>query len=54
MSRDVEAVITMLRTGDDVTEVLAGDAGLFAQAAKGALFIDSTTIDVDTARTLSA
>ena len=54
VSRDAEAVITMLRTGDDVTEVLAGDAGLFSQAEKGALFIDSTTIDVDTARTLSA
>ena len=50
---DVDAVITMLRTGEVVTEVLTGDAGLFAQAAKNTLFIDSSTIDVNAARTLS-
>jgi 3-hydroxyisobutyrate dehydrogenase len=53
IARDVDAVITMLRTGDVVTEVLTGDAGLFAQAAANTLFIDSSTIDVNTSRTLS-
>ena len=53
LARDVEVVITMLRTGEVVTEVLAGDAGLFAQAAENTLFIDSSTIDVNTARVLS-
>ncbi len=54
LARDVDAVITMLRTGEVVTEVLTGDAGLFAQAAANTLFIDSSTIDVNTALTLSA
>jgi 3-hydroxyisobutyrate dehydrogenase len=53
VARDVDAVITMLRTGDVVTEVLTGDVGLFAQAAANTLFIDSSTIDVNTSRTLS-
>ena len=43
----------MLRTGDVVTEVLTGNAGLFAQAAANTLFIDSSTIDVNTSRRLS-
>ena len=50
----VEVVITMLRTGDVVTEVLSGDAGLLARAEKDTLFIESSTIDVNTARVLSA
>jgi 3-hydroxyisobutyrate dehydrogenase len=54
VARDVDAVVTMLRTGEDVTAVLTDDAGLLAQAAKGTLFIDSSTIDIKTARTLSA
>jgi len=54
LARDVEAVITVLRTGEVVTDVLTGDAGLFAQAPTDTLFIDSSTIDVNTARTLSA
>ena len=54
LARDVDAIITVLRTGEVVTEVLTGDAGLFAQAKADTLFIDSSTIDVNTARTLSA
>ena len=54
LARDVDAIITVLRTGEVVTEVLTGDAGLFAQAKTDTLFIDSSTIDVNTARTLSA
>jgi 3-hydroxyisobutyrate dehydrogenase len=50
---DVAIVITMLRTDDIVTAVLTGDGGLFAQAAANTLFIDSSTIDVNTSRTLS-
>ncbi len=53
LARDVDCVITMLRTGEVVTEVLSGDAGMFAQAAESTLFIDSSTIDVSTARALS-
>jgi len=54
LARDVDVVMTMLRTGEVVTEVLTGDVGLFAQAAKNTLFIDSSTIDVNTAQSLSA
>ena len=53
LARDVDVVITMLRTGKIVTEVLAGDTGLFSQAAQNTLFIDTSTIDVNTAQTLS-
>ncbi|MBH07284.1 MAG: 3-hydroxyisobutyrate dehydrogenase [Phycisphaeraceae bacterium] len=50
---NVDVVITMLRTEEVVTEVLAGDQGLFLQASENTLFIDSSTISVNTARTLS-
>jgi len=53
VARDVDAVITVLRTGEVVTAVLTGDSGLFGQAATDTLFIDSSTIDVNTARMLS-
>ena len=43
-----------LRTGDVVTEVLSGDAGLLARAEKNTLFIESSTIAVNTARARSA
>ena len=54
VARDVEVVITMLRTGDVVTEVLSGSTGLLARATTDTLFIESSTIDVNTARVLSA
>ncbi|MAE63262.1 MAG: 3-hydroxyisobutyrate dehydrogenase [Phycisphaeraceae bacterium] len=54
VARDVDAVITMLRTGAVVEEVLTGDTSLFASARRGTLFIDSSTIDVASARRLSA
>ena len=54
LAREVDVVVTMLRTGEVVTEVLTGDTGLFAQAANNTFFIDSSTVDVNTARTLSA
>ena len=45
VARDVEVVITMLRGGDVVTEVLSGGAGLLARAKTGTLFNESSTID---------
>jgi len=54
LAHNVDIILTMLPTSEIVTEVLTGEAGLFSQAAKDTLFIDSSTIDVDTARTLSA
>jgi 3-hydroxyisobutyrate dehydrogenase len=48
--RDAEAVITMLPAGEHVREVYLGDGGVLAAVAPGTLLIDSSTIDVGTAR----
>src|ERR1700730_566347 len=49
-----ELVITMLPAGPDVRAVYLGEGGVLARARKGALFIDCSTIDVDTARAVAA
>lgn len=48
-----EIIVTMLPAGRHVEEVYLGDAGVLASAKAGALLIDSSTIDVDTARRVS-
>lgn len=50
VAKDVDAVITMLPAGAHVSSVYLGDDGLLAAAKTGTLFIDSSTIDVETAR----
>lgn len=49
-AKDVEVVITMLPAGQHVRDVYLGAKGLVETAAKGTLFIDSSTIDVAAAR----
>ena len=49
-ARGVEAVVTMLPAGEHVRAVYLGGDGLIAAAAKGTLLIDSSTIDVVSAR----
>ena len=52
-----EIVVTMLPAGQHVREVYLGadgKSGLAASAAKGTLLIDSSTIDVETARAVAA
>jgi 3-hydroxyisobutyrate dehydrogenase len=49
-----EFVITMLPAGPDVRGVWLGNGALLANAPKGALLIDCSTIDVATARDVSA
>jgi 3-hydroxyisobutyrate dehydrogenase len=49
-----EIVITMLPAGPQVRSVYLGDGGVLAHAAKGALLIDCSTIDVETARAVAA
>jgi 3-hydroxyisobutyrate dehydrogenase len=49
-----EVVITMLPAGQHVREVYLGNDGVLAAAGSGALLIDSSTIDVETARTVAA
>jgi len=53
-ARDAEAVITMLPAGQHVRQVYLGDNGLLKTARAGTLFIDSSTIDVTTARDVHA
>jgi 3-hydroxyisobutyrate dehydrogenase len=45
-----EVVVSMLPAGEHVRAVYLGDAGLIAKAARGRLMIDSSTIDVASAR----
>jgi 3-hydroxyisobutyrate dehydrogenase len=49
-SQDVEIVITMLPSGKEVREIYLGGDGILDAAAAGTLLIDSSTIDVKTAR----
>jgi 3-hydroxyisobutyrate dehydrogenase len=47
-------VITMLPAGAQVRDVYLGNDGVVATASQGALLIDSSTIDVETARAMSS
>ncbi|MCW2238501.1 3-hydroxyisobutyrate dehydrogenase [Azospirillum canadense] len=49
-----EVVITMLPAGKHVREVYTGEGGVIASAKPGSLFIDSSTVDVDSARAVAA
>ena len=49
-----EIVITMLPAGPQVREVYLGNGGVLGRARKGALLIDCSTIDVETARAVAA
>jgi len=50
----VDTVVTMLPAGAHVRDVYTGDNGVLGAAAKGTLLIDSSTIDVQTARDVGA
>ncbi len=52
--RDADIVVTMLPAGAHVRSVYTEDYGVIANAKAGALFIDSSTIDVDSARAVIA
>jgi 3-hydroxyisobutyrate dehydrogenase len=49
-----ELVITMLPAGPQVRQVYLGEGGVLAHARKGALLIDCSTIDVESARAVAA
>jgi 3-hydroxyisobutyrate dehydrogenase len=51
---EADIVVTMLPAGQHVREVYLGANGILAKAKKGTLFIDSSTIDVETARAVAA
>jgi 3-hydroxyisobutyrate dehydrogenase len=48
-----EAVISMLPENRHVREAYLGDGGILGSATAGALVVDSSTIDVDTARAVA-
>jgi 3-hydroxyisobutyrate dehydrogenase len=48
-----EVIVTMLPAGKEVREVYLGDKGVLGAAASGTLLIDSSTIDVESARTVA-
>ncbi len=48
-----EIVITMLPKGEDVRQVYLSNNGIIANAAKGTLLIDCSTIDVESARAVA-
>ena len=48
-----DTIITMLPAGDHVRDVYLGAGGVLALAGNGALLIDCSTIDVDSARTVA-
>ena len=49
-----EIVITMLPAGPQVRSVYLGEGGVLANARRGTLLIDCSTIDVETARAVAA
>jgi 3-hydroxyisobutyrate dehydrogenase len=49
-----DVVVTMLPSGKEVREVYLGPAGIIESANAGTLLIDSSTIDVTTAREVAA
>ena len=51
---EAEIVVSMLPAGKHVSAVYTAADGVIANAPSGALLIDSSTIDVDTAREVSA
>ncbi len=54
VAEGAEVIVTMLPAGAHVRSVYMGDDGIMAHAPKGALLIDSSTIDVETARQVIA
>ncbi|MFK0090889.1 NAD(P)-binding domain-containing protein [Pseudomonas sp. NPDC090755] len=52
--KGVDAVFTMLPTGTEVKEVLAGSNGVFASIAPNTVVIDCSTIGIENARSLHA
>lgn len=51
--RDADVVVSMLPAGKHVRAVYTNGDGVIAHAKRGALFIDSSTIDVESARAVA-
>ena len=53
LAAESEAIVTMLPAGQHVRDVYLGADGVLAKAKPGTLLIDSSTIDVETARAVA-
>jgi 3-hydroxyisobutyrate dehydrogenase len=51
---EADVIVTMLPAGAHVREIYLGDKGLIALAKPGTLLIDSSTIDVESARAVAS
>jgi 3-hydroxyisobutyrate dehydrogenase len=49
-----DVIVTMLPAGKHVRQIYQGEGGILENAKQGTLLIDSSTIDVDSARAVSA
>lgn len=54
VAKDADVIFTMLQTGAQVSDVCLADEGLFAHAKPNTLFIDTSSIDIQTSRKLNA
>lgn len=52
VAKDADVIITMLQTGQQVSETCLSDDGLFQHVKKDVLYIDSSSIDIVTTRSL--
>jgi 3-hydroxyisobutyrate dehydrogenase len=52
LAKNQDVLITMLQTGKQVKNVCLGDSGLFANASKNTLYIDCSTIDVQSSHNI--
>lgn len=50
LAKDSDAIFTMVQTGEQIKCCCLGDEGIFAHAASGTLYLDTSSIDVDTSR----
>ncbi len=54
LASDADVIVSMLPAGAHVRKVYAGEDGILAHARPGTLLIDSSTIDVESARFVAA
>jgi 3-hydroxyisobutyrate dehydrogenase len=54
IAAEAEVVVTMLPSGKEVRDIYLGPNGIIAKAKAGTLLIDSSTIDVESARAVAA
>jgi len=54
LAREVDCVITMVQTGDQIKEICLNESGLFAHVAKDIIYIDCSSIDISVSREIHA